>query len=326
MRTISGAGERRLRATTRNRPALTLDQLHTFIAVADLEHVTAAAVALHLSQASVSASIRRLESVLGVPLFHRVGRNVRLTDAGRAVRQLAIRTLEEARQVEQFAQGYAAFDRGEITIAAGRVAGAHLLSGWLAPFVQAHPQIVLRITLAPLQELLAMLHEAAADVVVVGARLTEPDIDTLLLDESELLIVVGAHHPLAADPRVTELSKHRYLAHEGGTGTQAHARQALGDAAAFNEVVLEEGALHAALLAGLGFAVMPRAVVESELADGRLVVVPRSGKPVQQPFTAARRRDLHTPAAEAFWSHLESIASSRRSPGPPPRSRAIRRG
>lgn len=321
MRTVASAAGRRLRATPRNRPAVTLDQLHTFIAVADLEHVTAAAVALQLSQASVSASIRRLESVLGVPLFHRVGRNVRLSDAGRAVRQLAIRTLDEARQLEQFAQGYAAFDRGEITIAAGRVSGAHLLSGWLAPFVQAHPQIVLRITLAPMQELLAMLREGAADVVVVGARVTEPDVDTLLLDESELLIVVGAHHPLAADPRVTELYKHRYLAHEGGTGTQVHAAQALGDAAVFNEVVLEEGALHAALLAGLGFAVMPRAVVESEIAGGRLVVVPRSGKAVQQPFTAARRRDLHTPAAEAFWSHLERVASSRLSPAPLMRGR-----
>src|SRR5215471_18534902 len=124
----------RRRSPSGRRPALTLDQLHTFITVADMEHVTAAAAALRLSQASVSASIRRLEAVLGVPLFHRIGRNIQLTDAGRAVQHLAIRTLDEARQVEQFAQGYAAFDRGEITIGSGRVAGAHLLSGWVAPF------------------------------------------------------------------------------------------------------------------------------------------------------------------------------------------------
>ena len=299
------------RTASRTRPKLTLDQLHTFIAVANLEHVTAAAAALHLSQASVSASIRRLEAVLSVPLFHRVGRSVRLTDAGRAVRQLAIRTLDEARQLEQFAEGYAAFDRGEITIASGRVTGAHLLSGWAAPFVREHPQIVLRITLAPMQQLLAMLHEGAADVVVIGARVNEPDVDTLLLEESELVIVVAAHHPLADDPRAAELSKHRYISHEHGTATHAHAARVLGETAMYNQVELEEGALHAALLAGIGFAVMPRAVVESDIAAGRLIVVPRSGRAVRQPFTAARRRDLHTPAAEAFWSHLADVAASR---------------
>lgn len=266
-----------------------------------------------MSQASVSASVRRLERSLGVLLFHRVGRNIRLTDAGRAVRQLALRTIDEARQVEQFAQGYAAFDRGEITIASGRVAGAHLLAGWIAPFVREHPHLDLHISLAPVRELLTVLHEGAADVVIAGARLREPDVETLLLDESELVVVVAAQHPLAAaGPGSASLASHRYLAHESGSGTQTHAAQVIGDAAmGITALVLEEGALHAALLAGIGFAVMPRAVVAAEISDGRLVVIPHDGRRVLQPFTAARRRDLHTPAADAFWKHLAGIAGSR---------------
>jgi LysR family transcriptional regulator, transcription activator of glutamate synthase operon len=92
--------------------------------VARLEHISEAAHALGLSQGSVSASVRRLEESLGLPLLHRVGRNVRLTDVGRAVRQLAVRTLDDARQIEELSAGYLAFDRGELTIAAGRVIGA----------------------------------------------------------------------------------------------------------------------------------------------------------------------------------------------------------
>ena len=311
MRTSTGT--RRLRPAPR-RPRLTLDQLHTFVAVAELEHITAAATALRMSQASVSASVRRLERSLGVPLFHRVGRNIRLTDAGRAVRQLAYRTIDEARQLEQFAQGYAAFDRGEIRIASGRVAGAHLLAGWIAPFVREHPHLDLNITLAPMRELLTLLHDGAADVVIAGARLREPEVETLLLDESELVIVAAAQHPLAsAGPGRESLASHRYLAHESGSGTQSHAAQVMGDAAlGVTALVLEEGALHAALLAGIGFAVMPRAVVASEITDGRLVVIPHAGRRVLQPFTAARRRDLHTPAADAFWKHLAVVAASRR--------------
>jgi len=57
---------------------------------------------------------------------------------------------------------------------------------------------------------------------------------------------------------------------------------------------------------------MPRAVVAAEISDGRLAVIPHAGRRVLQPFTAARRRDLHTPAADAFWKHLAGIAGSRR--------------
>ena len=123
------------------RPRVTLDQLHTFLAVAEREHVTAAAEALGLSQGSVSGVVRRLEATLGLPLLQRVGRNVQLTDVGRALRQLAVKVLEDVGQIEELRVGYLAFERGELTVAAGRVMGAHRLSGWLAPFVADHPEI-----------------------------------------------------------------------------------------------------------------------------------------------------------------------------------------
>lgn len=294
----------------RARPRVTLDQLHTFVAVADAQHITAAADALQLAQGSVSAAVRRLEKSLGLPLFHRVGRNVRLTDVGRAVRQLAIRTLDEASEVERLATGYAAFERGEVAIASGRVAGAHLLPGWLAGFVQDHPDIELRIHLAAVQELLAILHDGSADVVVGGFEVRVPGIDTLVLLRTELVIVVAAHHPLAGHAAtMRDLRRHRYLAHESGSATRSNALRLLGDSAhGLTELALEEGALHAALLAGLGFAVMPRAAVERDLAGGQLVELHHAGRRVYQPFAAARRQGLQTPAAQAFWQHLTAIA------------------
>jgi DNA-binding transcriptional LysR family regulator len=301
---------RHLRPPGRPRPQITLDQLHTFVAVADSQHITAAAETLHLAQGSVSAAVRRLEATLGLPLLHRVGRNVRLTDVGRAVRQLAIRTLDEASEVEHLASGCAAFERGEITIAAGRVTGAHLLSGWLASFVREHPDIELRIHLAPVQELLAMLHEGSTDVVIVGFDLRLPDIETVVLQRTELVVVVAAQHPLAVHAApMHDLRRHRYLAHESGTATQSRALRLLGAAAeGLHELVLEEGALHAALLAGLGFAVMPRAAVERDITDGRLVELRHSGRRVRQPFTAARRRGRQTPAVDAVWRHLLEVS------------------
>ena len=295
------------------RPRVTLDQLHTFVAVADSEHVGAAADALRLSQGTVSASIRRLEATLGVPLLLRVGRNVRLTDVGRAVRQLALRTLAEAGQVEQLTTGYSAFETGEVRVAAGRVTGALLLSEWLSPFVRDFPHVDLRIQLAEVRDLMSMLRDGGADTIIVGSRVQEPGIEACVLQTTEMVLVVASHHPLAASRHPSaELQQHRYLAHEAGSATESQASRLVGTTPSGPAIELEEGALHAALLAGIGFAAMPRAGVQREIDDGRLTVLPHPGRPVRQAFTAARRRGLQTPAAEALWLTLARSAETRR--------------
>jgi DNA-binding transcriptional LysR family regulator len=292
---------------------VTLDQLHTFVAVADAEHITAAADALELSQGSVSAAVSRLEATLGLPLLHRVGRNVRLTDVGRAVRQLAIRALADAAEVERLTSGYTAFERGEVAVAAGRVTGAHLLAGWLAPFVREHPDLELRISLASVHDLLTSLRQGGADVVIAGSAIREPGVETLVLQRTDLIIVVAAQHPLAvAVAPMQELHHHRHLAHESGSATQARAARLLGPVAERSrQLVLEEGALYAALLTGLGFGVMPRSAVERELADGRLAELRHPGPVVRLAFSAARRRGLQTPASDALWQHLRASSQAR---------------
>ena len=64
---------------------MTLEQLRIFVAVAEREHVTAAARVLNLTQSAVSAAIAALEARYAVKLFDRVGRRVELTEAGTAV-------------------------------------------------------------------------------------------------------------------------------------------------------------------------------------------------------------------------------------------------
>jgi DNA-binding transcriptional LysR family regulator len=76
-------------------------------------------------------------------------------------------------------------------------------------------------------------------------------------------------------------------------------------------VELEEGALHAALLAGLGFAMMPRSVIVDDIVSGQLVALPRPGPRVTQVFSAARRRVTPTPAQHAFWEYLSGLAAPR---------------
>jgi len=95
---------------------MTLQQLQYFLAAAEHGSFSAAAEELHLAQPSLSEQVRRLEGELGVALFHRVGRGVALTEAGRVLRPNAERVLagvEEARDsvaaVRELRGGTAAF-------------------------------------------------------------------------------------------------------------------------------------------------------------------------------------------------------------------------
>ncbi len=298
-------------AARQPRPRFTLDQLHTFLAVAEREHLTDAAASLGLSQGSVSSQVHRLERALGVPLLHRVGRNVRLTDVGRGVRQLARRVLEVADQVEQLATGYLAFDAGEISVGAGHVIGAHRISGWLAPFVEDHPHVDINIRLASVRSLTAMLHDGDADIVFIGSDVRGPGIETIVLERTELVAVTAPGHPLASSPApARDLGKHRLLAHERGSGTRAGADRLLRNRAeGVRTIELEEGALMAALHAGIGFAVMPRSVVQNDIDADRLALLPLPGRRVSQAYLAASRSGLRTPATQALWEHLGAVAT-----------------
>ena len=285
---------------------ITLDQLRIFSAVAEREHLTAAAQALRLSQGSVSVQVRRLERALGLPLLHRVGRNVRLTDVGRAVHRQALEALRSAQSVEDLASAYLQEERGEVHVTAGHVIGAHRLSAWLGPFVGAHPRIELHIGIAPLAAAMEALAAGDSDIVIVGSEVDAPGVETVTLERTELVIVVAAQHPLARHPRpLQELGHHRHLAHERGSATQLRARDVLRSHADRSPTTeLDEGALMAALRSGLGYAVMPRAIVEAEVAEGSLCVIAGPGRPVHVAFTAVRRQSPHTPVVEALWAHL----------------------
>ena len=98
-------------------------QLRYFLAVAESEHMTNTAKLLHIAQPALTQSIHRLEQELGVSLFERAGRGIRLSPAGAYVRDRvkpAMETLENvARDVQLFQQG----EQGVVRV------GVHAASG-----------------------------------------------------------------------------------------------------------------------------------------------------------------------------------------------------
>lgn len=116
-----------------------LPHLETFTEAAERSSFTRAARALGLTQAAVSQRIHALERELGVPLFHRTGGKVELTDAGRRLHEYARRILDLHREARREVAGKVSPVVGELVIAASSIPGEHLLPTLLAAFGASPP-------------------------------------------------------------------------------------------------------------------------------------------------------------------------------------------
>src|SRR3954466_11247540 len=106
---------------------MTLDQLRIFIAVAEREHMTRAAEALHISQPAVSAAVSALEGRHGIKLFHRVGRRVELTEAGGTLLREARAIVGHVAGVDLMLSEFGGLRRGTLRLAASQTVAGYWL-------------------------------------------------------------------------------------------------------------------------------------------------------------------------------------------------------
>src|SRR5579864_2153210 len=109
------------------RPAFTLEQLRSFVAVAEHEHVSRAAASLFLTQGAVTQQIRHFERAVGIQLLERDGRRVRLTDAGRTVAAACRAALRSLEVVEDTAQSVKALKTGSLHLGASPTCASYYL-------------------------------------------------------------------------------------------------------------------------------------------------------------------------------------------------------
>lgn len=298
---------------------LRIDQLRAFLAVAEHDHLTRAAAMLGASQPTVSHQLKALERALGVSLLERVGRGIKVSADGRALVPAISRALSAIRDVEELAAARAGLVAGDLTVAASNTVGVYRLPNWLSGFLTRYPSIEITIRMVNTRQAIALLREASVDCALVEGPEPRSDLDEMTIETDRLIVVAGADHPLARQEqlRPDDLRRHRYLAREIGSGTEALAADLLGHAYRSGPV-LELGqvdAVRAGLLAGLGYAVISLAAVTEDLEAGRLCQLHLGRRrSLQRRFDALRRPSSHSPALDAFWAHLamRSTTTSRR--------------
>jgi DNA-binding transcriptional LysR family regulator len=182
--------------------AMELRQLRCFVAVAEDLHFGRAAERLMIAQSAVSQQIRRLERELGVDLFDRSARRVRLTETGAAFLPAALDIL--AAQQQALAVIADATDSGTRRLRLGTSNGlGRRLRHMLEAMQRDWPTLSVELHSAPMQERLRRVAEREWDAAFIRGKIDLPDsVDHIPVWTDELVAVIPAHHRLAGQERI----------------------------------------------------------------------------------------------------------------------------
>jgi DNA-binding transcriptional LysR family regulator len=165
-----------------------------FLTVCEELHFTRAADRLSISQPTLSHQIRLLESQIGMPLFHRIGKRVYLTEAGEILRTYALNAFHELDQARAAIAELQGMKRGRLRIGC---AGNHLVLPAIASFRRKYPQIEISVQELATEEVKEKLLANQVDLGIVYLPLEHELLDSVEWFEDELQLAVAKDHPLA---------------------------------------------------------------------------------------------------------------------------------
>jgi len=290
---------------------VTLNQLRTFLAVAETGSVRAAAQDLVVTQAAVSASLAALQKSLGVVLLEPDGRGLRLTAAGQAYSGYVRRVLGLLDEGGRAAAAAADPERGELRIAAVTTAAEQILPGLLSGFRTRYPRLGVRLEAGNRDRVRGLLDRRQVDLVLGGRPEPGWEVQVLAVRPHQLVVVAAPGLAAAAlDARrglLPWLGQQAWLLREPGSGTRAATDALLAelDITPPTLMVGSNGAIRGSASVGLGVTLVSRDAVAAELADGRLSELPVPGTPLHRDWYLVAHHTL-PPPGERLVEHVLS--------------------
>ncbi len=269
--------------------------MRTFLVVVGTGSVRAAAAELHVTEPAVSTAIGQLARQLGVELFAREGRGLRITPAGEVYADYCRTIIGLSEQAHAAVQSA---EEGRLRIGAVATASEVVLPPALGSFRHRYPHVVLSLTVAPRDQLVDHLRHHEVDVAL-GGRPPHGSGLVLRATRANTLVVVGA------PGTSTDLARTTWLLRGRGSGLRDTTLGLL------NRLELDpprltlgtHGAVVASARAGLGITLVHADAVADDFARGVLVQLDVPRTPMKRPWVVATARTAPPPAG-LFIDHL----------------------
>jgi DNA-binding transcriptional LysR family regulator len=253
-------------------------QLRTFKAVSTLLSFNRAAEHLNYAQSSVSAQIHALEEELGVRLFDRLGRGIRLTEAGERLTQYADKILDLADESRAEVSGTKEIS-GSLTIRIPESFGVHRLPRVIVRFVERHPGVELSFITCAHESLQRDLRKGITDLAfLLTESIQAAGLDSEVLGFESIVMVAAPDHPLARRKtvRTRDLEGETVLLSRVDCSyrrTLEHILDEAGVKPRNTHVYSSVETLKRCVIEGTGITILPRIAVKDSLAAGDLATL-----------------------------------------------------
>jgi DNA-binding transcriptional LysR family regulator len=292
-----------------------LRQLRYIDAVAAHRHFTRAAASVPVAQPALSHQVKLLESELGVELFERSRRGVRLTEAGEIFLWRARRALAELDAAREELAAYKGLTSGRLVLGAMQALAGLDLPRLISAFHAAYPGIDVSLREDSTRDMFTMAARGEIDLAIAALDVDRPPgLDAVPLLREPVLMAVPASHRLAREePAGLRQFRHEtFVFFKQGTGLRTITERAAERAGFTPRVGFETSSwdrLLALVSEGLGVALVPASTVRDSRPPG-IAVLPVSPA-IDRTVGAVWRADhRHTPAASAFLALLREHASA----------------
>ena len=287
----------------------TLQQLKIFLKVVEFQSVTKASEALYLSQPAVSIQLKKFQDQFEIPLTEILGRRLFVTDFGKEIAENAKRILVEIEAINYKTKSFKGQLAGRLKISTAST-GKYVMPFFLSDFMRLHPNIDLIMDVTNKSQVVKSLEQNEIDFALVSILPEHLNLQSVQLLQNKLFLVGGTSIPRDPGTPVKKLfEKYPLLYREQGSATRQSMESFIereGFPTYKKMELTSNEALKQALIAGLGYSIMPLIGIKNELKSGELEIIPFKRLPIithwNLVWLSAKRL---SPVAEAYLGFIQ---------------------
>ena len=287
----------------------TLNQLHIFLKIVQTKSVTKASEELHLTQPAVSIQLKNFQDQFEIPLTEVIGRRIYITDFGREIAEAAENIINQVYAINYKTLAYKGQLTGKLKISVVST-GKYVMPFFLADFMKNHSGIELLMDVTNKSKVIESLENNEVDFALVSILPTKFDVEQLDLLQNKLYLVGNTETKFEKEVDTKTIFKDLPLIfREKGSGT----RQTMESFIERNQIsvlkkmeLTSNEAVKQALLAGLGYSIMPLIGIRNELRSNDLQIIPIEGLPIKTTWSLIwLKGKKHSPVSVSFLEYLK---------------------
>ncbi len=276
----------------------TIHQLQIFLKVIQTRSVTKASEELFMTQPAVSIQLRNFQDQFDIPLTEVIGRRLYITDFGREIGIIAERVILELENINYKTLAYEGIMTGKLSISSAST-GKYVIPFFLSGFLEKNTGIDLVLDVTNKSKVIESLKNNDTDFALVSVLPQKLNIEEELLIENKLYLVGNQSYRIKdkaliyrEEGSATRMAMEQYFdASEG----QQRKRMELTS----NEAVKQ------AVIAGLGYSIMPLIGIRNELLNEQLHILPSKGLPIQTNWRLIWLKEKKiSPVSQAFLTYI----------------------